>query len=79
MNGPSYGELGIGQSWRRAAGTAAAQGLGATLPPAGVPDAYGLGRDLELAGNLGLAHTGHEQLGGAQPAGLSTISEGRGL
>ena len=30
--------------------------------------------DLELAGDLGLAHAGGEQLGGAQPAGLEPIA-----
>jgi hypothetical protein len=30
--------------------------------PTGVPDAHGLGRDAELAGDLGLADTGGEQL-----------------
>jgi hypothetical protein len=34
-------ELGVGQSWCRAARAAAAQGLGLAMLPAGVPDADG--------------------------------------
>jgi hypothetical protein len=68
------GELLIGQPWRRAAGPAAVQGFGATLLPATAPDADRLGRDLELAGNLGLADTGGEQRSGVQPAGLQAIT-----
>ena len=59
------GELLIRQLWRGAAGPAAAQPIGAPGLPATVPDADRLGRDLELAGDLGLADTGGEQLGGA--------------
>jgi hypothetical protein len=40
----------------------------------GMPDTHGLGRDLELAGDLGLADAGGEQLGGAQPASLQAIT-----
>ena len=39
-----------------------------------MPDADGLGRDLESAGDLSLADTGGEQLGGAQPAGLWAVT-----
>jgi hypothetical protein len=39
-----------------------------------MPDAHGLGRDLELAGDLGLAHAGGEQFSGAQPADLQAIT-----
>jgi hypothetical protein len=68
------GELLIRQAWRRAAGSAAAQRLGTALLPAGVPDTYGLRRHLELAGNLGLADPGGEQLGPAQPTGLQAVT-----
>jgi hypothetical protein len=68
------GELLIRQAWRRAAGFAAAQRLGATLLPAGVSDTYGLRRHLELAGNLGLTDAGGEQLGPAQPTGLEPVT-----
>ena len=40
----------------------------------GVPDAHGLGRDLELAGDLGFVDAGGEQLGRAQPAGLEPVT-----
>jgi hypothetical protein len=49
------GELGVRQPWRRAARPAAAQRLRTAVLPAGMPDAHGLGRDAELAGDLGLA------------------------
>ena len=44
------------------------------VPPAGMPDADGLGGDTELAGDLGLANTDGEQLGGTQPAGLEPLA-----
>jgi hypothetical protein len=68
------GELLIGKPWRRAARPSAVQGLGTTGLPAGMPDAHGLGRDLELAGDLGLGDAGGEQLGRAQPAGLQAVT-----
>jgi len=68
------GELGLGQPGDRAAGAPAVQGGGAALGPAGMPDADGLGRDLELAGDLGLTHADGEQLGRAQPAGLEPLA-----
>jgi hypothetical protein len=68
------GELLIRQAWRRAAGSAAAQRLGTALLPTGVPDAHGLRRHLELAGNLGLADAGGEQLGRAEPAALESVA-----
>jgi hypothetical protein len=68
------GELGIRQPWRRAAQSFAAQPIGPTGLPAAVPDAHGLGGDAELAGDLGLAHAGGEQLGRAQPPGLEPVT-----
>jgi hypothetical protein len=68
------GELGVRKLGCRAARPAAAQRLGAALLPAGVPDAHGLGRDLELAGDLGLVDAGGEQLGRPQPAGLEPVT-----
>lgn len=68
------GELLIGQSWRRAARPFASQGLRAALPEVGVPDTDSLGRDLELAGDLGLADADSEQLGRAQPASLEPVT-----
>jgi hypothetical protein len=50
------------------------QGLGAALLPAGMPDADGLSRDLEPAGDLGLVDTDGEQLGRAQPPGLEPVA-----
>ena len=68
------GELGVRQPGRRAAGPATAQGVAPAGLPAGVPDADRLGRDLELAGDLGLADAGGEQLGRAEPAGLQAVT-----
>jgi hypothetical protein len=68
------GELGVRKLGCRAARPAAAQRLGAASLPAGVPDAHGLGRDLELAGDLGLVDAGGEQLGRPQPAGLEPVT-----
>jgi hypothetical protein len=68
------GELGIRQPGRRAARAAAVQALGAALLPAGMPNTDRLGRDLELAGDLGLVDAGGEQLGGAQPASLQAVT-----
>jgi hypothetical protein len=56
------GELGIRQPGRRAAQPPAVQGIGAARLLAAMPDADGLGEDAELAGDLGLADTGGEQL-----------------
>jgi hypothetical protein len=39
-----------------------------------MPEADGLAGDPELAGDLGLADTDGEQLGGAQPASLEPIA-----
>ena len=39
-----------------------------------MPDADGLSRDLELAGDLSLGDTGGEQLSGAQPTGLEPVA-----
>jgi hypothetical protein len=42
--------------------------------PAGMPDADGLGGAPELAGDLGLAHPGGEQLPSVEPAGLEPVA-----
>jgi hypothetical protein len=39
-----------------------------------VPDAHGLGRDLKLAGDLGLAGAEGEQFGRAEPASLQPVA-----
>jgi hypothetical protein len=38
-----------------------------------MPDAHGLGRDVELAGDLSLADADGEQLGRSQPASLEPL------
>ena len=68
------GELGVGQPGRRAARSTAAKPIGATRLPSGEPDADRLGRDAKLADDLGLTHTGAEQLGRAQPPGLEPVT-----
>ena len=68
------GELGVRQPGRRAAGSAAAQCLGAALLPAGMPDADDLVGHAELAGDLGLVHAGGEQLGRSEPTGLEPVT-----
>jgi hypothetical protein len=68
------GELGIRQPGRRTARAFAAQGIGPAGRPAGMPDAHGLSRDLDLAGDLGLVDAAGEQLGRAQPASLQAVT-----
>jgi hypothetical protein len=72
-------ELLVRKPWRRTARPFAAQRLTPAARPAAVPDADSLGRNLELAGDLGLADASGEQLGRLQPAGLEllTVSLGR--
>jgi hypothetical protein len=71
------GELGVRQPWRSAARPAALQPFAAAGLPAGMPDADGLGRDAELAGDLSLIDIGGEQLGRPQPAGLELVPTSR--
>ena len=52
----------------------AAQGIGATSLPAGMPVADALAGDPQLAGDLGLAEAGGEQLSSAQPASLAAFT-----
>jgi hypothetical protein len=68
------GELDVGHLEVRAGRSSAAQRIQPTCSPAGVPHAYGLGGDAELAGDLGLADTDGKQLAGAQPAGLQPVT-----
>ena len=65
----SVRELGCWSGW-----ATAAQALGAVGLPAPVPEMNTLAGDTESAGNLGLADTGGEQLGGAQPTILKPLA-----
>jgi len=50
------------------------QRVGAALAPADMPDTHRLGRDLELAGDLGLADASGEQLGRTEPTSLEPVT-----
>jgi hypothetical protein len=67
-------ELAVRQPWGGARRPLAAQGIGATSLPAGMPVADALAGDLQPAGDLGLAEAGGEQLSSAQLASLAAFT-----
>ena len=67
-------ELAVGQPGRRSGRASAVQALDAIGLPTLVPKMRTLAGDAELAGDLGLADAGGEQLGGAQPTRLEAFA-----
>ena len=57
-------ELAVRQPWCGSGRSTTAQGVGAALPPAGMPAVHALAGDPELTSGLGLAEASGEQLSG---------------
>ena len=68
------GELGVGELGAGTGRAAAAQAVDSLDLPALIPEVDALAGDAELAGDLGLADAGGEQLGGTQPTGLASFA-----
>jgi hypothetical protein len=68
------GELGVGELRAGTGRAAAAQAVDSLGLPALIPEVDALAGDAELAGDLGLADAGGEQLGGTQPTGLEAFA-----